>query len=204
MNAQAAALAAGMKRCTKCSAVKARSEFHKDSGKKDGLRSQCKACMRGYAAIWRAENPEYLAQWRAKNLEHRPRYYANNAEIERERSARWAKANPARRNAFEAKRKAARLQRTPGWSDAQLIAAVYGYAKWIEEVAGVPVHVDHIVPLQGKQASGLHCASNLQILPGRANCAKRNRLPADAHEIPCALDDDGFQQYLAEARGGEA
>lgn len=66
------------------------------------------------------------------------------------------------------KRHCARLQRTPAWADLDAIAAFY---------RGVPEghHVDHIVPLLGKNVSGLHVLNNLQYLPKRENCSKNNR-----------------------------
>lgn len=69
-----------------------------------------------------------------------------------------------------AKRRAAKLKRTPKWANLQAIQAIYdncppGY------------HVDHIIPLQGHNVSGLHVEYNLQYLPANENKAKGNRMP---------------------------
>lgn len=59
-------------------------------------------------------------------------------------------------------------ERTPEWSELDLIADFYsrcpdGY------------HVDHIIPLRGKLASGLHVLSNLQYLTALDNRVKSNK-----------------------------
>lgn len=71
------------------------------------------------------------------------------------------------KNAVEARRRAAKLQRTTAWSELESIKEFYkncpsGY------------HVDHIIPLQGKNVSGLHVLSNLQYLLASENFKKSN------------------------------
>ena len=60
-------------------------------------------------------------------------------------------------------------QRTPSWADSNAIAAIYRKARELGHT------VDHVVPLQGKNVSGLHVEYNLQILSRAENSAKGNR-----------------------------
>ena len=86
----------------------------------------------------------------------------------------WAKANPLKVKPKDAKRRAAKLQRTPAWADLEKIAAFYVEAFRLTLETGVKHHVDHIVPLRGKLVSGLHVETNLQILTAKANLTKGN------------------------------
>lgn len=74
-----------------------------------------------------------------------------------------------------AKRRAARLRRTPPWADEAAIRAIYARARALTVETGIEHHVDHEVPLQGRLVSGLHVEHNLQILTGSENSRKRNR-----------------------------
>jgi hypothetical protein len=41
---------------------------------------------------------------------------------------------------------------------------------------GIEWNVDHMIPLQAKKASGLHCAANIQVIPEALNLSKQNKL----------------------------
>lgn len=74
-----------------------------------------------------------------------------------------------------AKRRAAKLKRTPPWADDDATKAIYVEARRLTVTTGVAHHVDHVIPMQGQMVSGLHVHTNLQILTGADNSRKKNR-----------------------------
>jgi 5-methylcytosine-specific restriction endonuclease McrA len=93
-------------------------------------------------------------------------------------TAKYYKENPEKKAALSARRHASKLQRTPKW----LTPADWIEMKWAYQIAhdltvltGIPHQVDHILPLQGKNVSGLHCPQNLQIITQAENCRKGNK-----------------------------
>ena len=122
---------------------------------------------------------EYSRKYYAENKEKKREYGAKNKEKIRETQRQWNKANQSKINKFSANRRAARLNATPAWlTDKQQaeMAAIYKEAMAMEKQTGIPHHVDHIVPLKGKNVSGLHVPWNLQILTATENMSKGNRL----------------------------
>jgi len=106
------------------------------------------------------------------------RWHKANPEKNRAADSRWQKANPEKQNAINAKRRAAKLKRTPPWltpEHLEQIKAFYALAKSLEKSTGVVHHVDHIVPLQGDNVSGLHVPWNLQVITASENCSKNNK-----------------------------
>jgi hypothetical protein len=102
-----------------------------------------------------------------------------NPHAHRKSSANWKKNNAGHNSAIMAKRRADKLQRTPAWMTKEQLAAIdklYKQAVWLTKITGVKWHVDHIVPLKGKNVSGLHIPDNLQVIPALENIKKGNRL----------------------------
>jgi hypothetical protein len=87
--------------------------------------------------------------------------------------------NKARLAAITAKRRAAKLQATPSWLTKEefvQIEEMYECAVAFKLYTGEEYHVDHIVPLQGKNVCGLHVPWNLQLLSAHENKSKSNKL----------------------------
>lgn len=84
-----------------------------------------------------------------------------------ERGRQWRKANLAY-DAFRARTyRARKQQQLPIWADLDKIKQIY-----LDCPKGH--HVDHIIPLKGTYACGLHVETNLQHLPAKENLKKRN------------------------------
>lgn len=132
--------------------------------------SRCKACLSAITKAWYESN-------RTKALEQQKKWRLENPE---QWNFRMAIATQ--------KRRAAKLQRIPLWAESNKTEQVYAMAAELR-AQGQIVDVDHIVPLQGELASGLHVHWNLQILPAGENRAKRNAVDFDAYQVPNALAD---------------
>jgi hypothetical protein len=165
-----------MKKCTKCLVVKEPQMFHKKDGAKDGLFQWCIECHRvitktRYAERRKDEN--FVAYERTRIRQ----WVASNFEKHRESSRLYAKNNPAR---VAAKVKLSRLgksKRTPIWltdDDKWLMEQAYELAALRTKTFGFEWHVDHVVPLHGKNVSGLHVPTNLQVIPAKQNRSKSN------------------------------
>lgn len=93
-------------------------------------------------------------------------YYKNYQE-NKEKALERQKNNPKLYRYHAAKRRSAKLKRTPTWAD-------LGEIKEFYKNCPEGFHVDHIIPLQGDNVSGLHVLENLQYLPELDNLTKGN------------------------------
>ena len=123
------------------------------------------------ARQWALANPE-------KVLEKNIKYKTKNRTKASEYNKQWFAKNKDKRAAYEAKRRATLLQRTPKWltdTDLWIIEEAYHLAQLRTNLFNFPWHVDHIIPLQGKSVSGLHVPSNLRVISGSENVKKSNK-----------------------------
>lgn len=107
------------------------------------------------------------------------RYRSQNKERISKRVALFKKNHPEKITAYTAARRAGKKKATPTWLTKEMkkqIHSVYLTAKQLEKTTGVPHHVDHIVPLNGENVSGLHVPWNLRAIPRDENLSKSNKL----------------------------
>jgi hypothetical protein len=175
-----------MKKCSKCKEDKVLDKFSRNPSSKDGLHSVCKPCRSKTKKIWyentRDERVEYNRVYHKAHQKERSqaakRYRAENPEAYTASKKKWQKNNPDKVNAISARYKASKKLRTPPWlskEHLQEMENVYSHAKECEMLTGDSYHVDHIVPLQGKDVCGLHVPWNLQVLPSDVNQSKSNK-----------------------------
>ena len=123
------------------------------------------------ARAWALANPKKDAAKKAKwREENRKQHNAINRA--------WWSENKDKRAFYQAKRRAAQMQRTPNWvtEDEKLrINALYSVAAMYTRESGEEWHVDHQIPLQGKLVSGLHVYANLTVIRGSENVKKSNK-----------------------------
>lgn len=134
------------------------------------------------------EKPIFAARKRAQDVAYR----AANKEQCRATIEAWSARNPEKVKAYAKKTKAlnsgrivahtvkrrlAKIKRTPVWltaDDYWMIEQAYELAALRTKMFGFSWHVDHILPLQGKNVSGLHTPYNMQVIPGAENVRKSN------------------------------
>lgn len=148
-----------------------------------------KEAYKARAAKWREDNPERYKK-RCEEYFSRP----DVLELSRQRTREWVAKNPERKKeqdrqfnannrglvaSYKALRRARQKQATPPWLTPEhhkKIRSLYRRAAYLTKTTGTPYHVDHIIPLAGREVSGLHTPDNLQVIPKTDNLKKSNKL----------------------------
>ncbi len=136
---------------------------------------------------YREQNPEKIRQmhqdWRKKNVAHdakrKQQYRVKNAAKVKIAYKEYYEENYTRVLAKRNKQHADKLKRTPAWltpDDLWMIEQAYELAALRTKLFGFAWHVDHVIPLRGKLASGFHTPYNLQVIPAIDNLRKSNQM----------------------------
>lgn len=146
-------------------------------GKPTGGR--CLNCHRADSARRRLDEDERARQRAHSRTTKRAKYASNEAyrAAEKQKALLFARNNRGYINARNMLRRQLVRARAPKWLSIQAkvdMAKIYQEAARLSKVTGVPHHVDHVVPLQGRTVSGLHVPWNLQVIPAKQNLSKHN------------------------------
>ena len=165
------------KDCKDCIKIKPLNDFPVNRKAADGHAHICKICNSLRVTEWRIKNPKkflesrklYTEQNKEALTKYKKQYREDNKARQKKWMRNWIESNRGRKRFLQARRRTALLNATPKWADQNEIARIYdncpsGY------------HVDHIMPLRGKNFSGLHVPWNLQYLPALVNLSKGNRI----------------------------
>lgn len=154
------------KSCQRCGLKKPASDFLQS--KSD--RNKCYECR---SELKRAEYQKYKEQTkkRANDFYQRIKTLPELFAKKLEQTRNWKKQNPKKVLANTRARQMKKKQRTPKWADLNKIKEIYRNCP-------EGFHVDHIIPINGKNVSGLHVETNLQYLPAETNVRKSNKYEA--------------------------
>lgn len=165
--------------CKHCQELKPRKDFA--AKEKSGY---CKPCHNIRQQIKYALNPAPKALYYIENKEkidlYKIDYRLTHKKEMSDYQRKYNQENAAKRNARNQKRKAAKLNRIPKWLtalDFEKIQEYHNYANFMTQTLDVQYDVDHIIPILGKNISGLHCPENLQIITHQENIEKGNKFP---------------------------
>lgn len=165
----------GTKTCICCGEQKHVTAFHAHKYMRDGRLNKCSACVVASVSAWRDRNPDARA-----------REYANGegAAIRARGLRRRLNGegyDPAKRRTSALKyqqKRAAQKRGMPVWLS-ELDELAFEEAKALADartaVTGFEWSIDHIVPMNHRQATGLHNGFNLNVAPAVWNSSKANR-----------------------------
>lgn len=186
------------KNCIKCKKELEISNFYR-CGKY--YQSSCKLCFnenkKNYISLNKELNKKHQKTYREKNKEKikkyrneyvlknyekvkeaKKNYILNNKEKYKEIVRKYKCLNKEKVAYHSIYGKAQRLKRIPKWlnkDDKWIIKEIYDLSRLRTKMLSFKWNVDHIVPLRGKNVSGLHVPENLRVIPELENLRKNNK-----------------------------
>jgi 5-methylcytosine-specific restriction endonuclease McrA len=183
-----------MKRCTKCGLEKILAEFYKNL---DGLRPDCKACVRSRVLFAHyANHEEAKARSRRYHKDNRDRlmlqqraYYRRNRKRLIAAAVQWSKDNKQRAYSYQHNWRAA--SRAGGKHTAEEISAMYAAQNGRCANCKIDLysrfHRDHIMPLK---LGGTNDIGNIQLLCPSCNTSKGAKHPEEFNKRGANVHSD--------------
>ena len=173
-----------MKTCSKCGETKELFEFKKDKTKPDGFYSSCKQCCKkqwsdnyeNIASRHREKNKLYARNNKDSVKIYHDNYYQENKIVIQKRVKEWRNDNVGWANFLRTNSKQRYKRAMPPWADAEKMKNFYIEAHELSKKTGIKHSVDHIIPIKGKNVSGLHVETNLQVITLTDNIKKYNKV----------------------------
>lgn len=186
-------------KCNNCSQIKPTIEFQPNVNAATGFMKECRECKRKKWHEYNDSNPnwnverkkvyranggkekdlEYYLINKDKITEKGRAWYYQNREKRLLQFKLWAVNNPEKYYKRYKKRKNTLLQADYSWWDKQKFNAklkeLIKEKFELETMTGLPYHIDHVIPLLGKNVCGLHVWNNLQVLSATENLSKGNK-----------------------------
>lgn len=169
-----------MRKCKTCFVEKGIKEFYFNKTKNSYF-SECKVCNKKRSTVWNKSNRErYISNCKKHKENNQELYrayktkeYYKNIDSYKIYSESYRKSNHGRNTRLHLSRmrELSKINATPKWLSKAQVEEIKNF--YLQRPDGY--HVDHIVPLKGKNVSGLHVPWNLQYLPALENIKKRNK-----------------------------
>lgn len=185
------------KTCKTCGDTKPLEDFTQVKRNSDGHSGSCKVCDNAKKLSTdpdRTKSRERVRKFYATNPTKAKEYYDKKKGSEGFRQKQYnhtkayREANPGWMASQCAKRRSIKKNATPAWQNEFFVQEAYELANMRTKSTGIEWHVDHIVPLQHKDACGLHTEDNLQVIPAVLNYRKMN-YTMDQHKWSDCFED---------------